>query len=111
MIELKRLNHYSSVEDKMNCILKCCKALIEILSKKREEAAVSADTMIPNLTFIVLKSQVPYLITNIQYLTRYSSPASQSESLYYFTQLVSVVYFIEILDANSLTIDPSVYER
>lgn len=36
---------------------------------------------------------------------------SNSERLYYYTQLVSVVYFIEKMTATSLKIDSNEYER
>jgi hypothetical protein len=60
------MNHYCSAEEKMKCIYKCCKGLIDILA--RGGCTVSADTMIPSLTIIILKAKVPYLISNLQYL-------------------------------------------
>jgi 5,10-methylene-tetrahydrofolate dehydrogenase/methenyl tetrahydrofolate cyclohydrolase len=42
---------------------------------------------------------------------RFSPSHSHSENFYYLTQVLSVVYFVESLDASSLTIDPEEFER
>jgi hypothetical protein len=65
--ELRKINYFCTVEDKMKCIVQCCKEVIEVIGKKSEEGIVGADSMIPNLTILVLRAQVPYLVTNLKY--------------------------------------------
>ena len=66
IFELKKINYYCTVEDKMKCIVQCCKEVIAAIGKKSEEGIVSADAMIPTLTILILKAQVPYLVTNLK---------------------------------------------
>ena len=51
------------------------------------------------------------LIFCFSYVIRFSTSHKYSENFYYLTQVLSVVYFVESLDASSLTIDPNEFER
>ncbi|KAG8854882.1 hypothetical protein FRB96_007282 [Tulasnella sp. 330] len=88
--------------DKLICILNCCKVIFGLIRHLgREEGA---DSFIPILIFVVLKSNPEHVISNIEYINRFRSPDKlQSEAGYYLSSLTGAVSFIETMDHSSLS--------
>eukprot|EP01114_Cavostelium_apophysatum_P000489 TRINITY_DN10441_c0_g1_i1.p1 TRINITY_DN10441_c0_g1~~TRINITY_DN10441_c0_g1_i1.p1 ORF type:complete len:602 (-),score=115.89 TRINITY_DN10441_c0_g1_i1:27-1832(-) len=109
--ELRGINQASLPYEKADCILRCSKSIIEML--KGQSRATNADSMIPVLIYVALKCQISYLHSNLSYISRFPMEETEenNERMYYYTQLVSVLYFIEHLIPTSLKIDPEEYNR
>lgn len=102
MEELLKINHYKAPRDKVICILNCCKVIFGLIRHLSSEE--NADTFIPILIFVVLRSNPDHLISNVEYISRFRNPERlSSESGYYLSSLMGAVAFIETMDYTSLS--------
>ena len=108
--ELRKINSYRSPGDKVSCIVRCCSVVFSALNlargKQKEGEEVSragADDFLPVFILVVLKANVPRLISNSDYIEHYRNRADlMSKSGYCFANLRSAIEFI-------LTADHSVF--
>ncbi|THV02504.1 hypothetical protein K435DRAFT_963018 [Dendrothele bispora CBS 962.96] len=122
--ELLKINHYKAPRDKLICVLNCCKVIYGLIrhlgaaSQKEKEKLVdvedsgdtkpsitgSADDFLPILIFVVIKSNPPHLISNLEFIQRFRNPAKlSSEAGYYLSSLYGAVSFVETMDYASLS--------
>ncbi|KAK0202591.1 hypothetical protein DFS33DRAFT_1341520 [Desarmillaria ectypa] len=100
--ELLKINHYKAPRDKLICILNCCKVIFGLIRHLRTEEG--ADSFVPILIFVVLKSNPENLLSNVEFINRFRNPVKlQSEAGYYLSSLMGAVSFIETMDHTSLS--------
>ncbi|EFA81629.1 vacuolar sorting protein 9 domain-containing protein [Heterostelium album PN500] len=104
---LAKINITKSCRHKMMYIVKSCKSILNHLSANSGESH-GADSLLPHLIYVVLKYNPQYLNSNVTFISKFSDN-SDSEALYYMTQLIAVIYFIENINADSLKIDKKEY--
>ncbi|KZT43204.1 hypothetical protein SISSUDRAFT_1057969 [Sistotremastrum suecicum HHB10207 ss-3] len=109
--ELLKINHYKAPRDKLICILNACKVIFGLIRHSHSDE--SADTFMPLLIFLVIQSNPDHLISNVEYIQRFRSPAKlKSEAGYYLSSLMAAVSFIETLDHTCLAnITPEEFEH
>jgi len=85
-----------SPKEKLKCIVDCSRSIFEALRKSSQStnehsSVASADDFLPVFIFVILKANPPRLKSNINYITRFSSPArlNSGEGGYFFTNVVS----------------------
>ena len=108
--ELRKMAQFKAPGDKIACVVKCCQVIFSVLNLKRgsdDTSRPGADDFLPIFIYVVLKSQVPNLYTNCEYIQNYHNPAAlMSKAGYCFVNLRSAVEFILTLDASVLSMDP-----
>lgn len=103
--ELNKINRFKSPRDKILCILNCCKVVYGLLKHIADSDTQGADNFIPLLIYIVLRSNVKHLISNIRYINRFRySDLNTGEELYYLSSLQGAIKFIELMTPESLNI-------
>ncbi|KAF9564869.1 hypothetical protein EC968_004398 [Mortierella alpina] len=109
--ELKKINSYKAPRDKVICILNCCKFIFTLI-RRSEGNSKGADTFLPILIYVVLRSNPPNLVSNVQYISRFRNPDKlQAEAGYYLASLMGAISFIENLEASSLSISLEEFDQ
>ena len=82
-----KINHYKAPRDKVICILNVCKVLFGLIRHLGKDE--SADSFVPLLILLVLRTNPPHLVSNVEYITRFRNPdRPSSEADYYISTLV-----------------------
>lgn len=113
--ELQKMNMYKAPRDKLMCILSCCKVINNLLlnaSIASKENAPGADEFLPVLIYVTIKANPPQFHSNLLYIQRYRRQSKLvGEASYFFTNLLSAESFISNIDAKSLSMDESDFEK
>lgn len=114
--QMIEMNSRTSSIDKLECIVKCSKTILELLQVNQtngQSTPVSADHFLPVLVFVVIQANPPMLPADIQYLTNFSNPRrlASGETGYYFTNLCGALSFIEKANGGSLNISDEQFKK
>ncbi|KAF8377002.1 hypothetical protein HHK36_030374 [Tetracentron sinense] len=113
--ELQKINMYKAPRDKLVCILSCCKVINNLLlnaSIASDENPPGADEFLPVLIYVTIKANPPQLHSNLLYIQRYRHQSRLvSEAAYFFTNMLSAESFISNIDAKSLSMDDTEFEK
>ena len=113
--ELCKINDFKSPRDKMVCIMNCCKVIYKMLnsitSSENMEAA-GADDFLPMLIYVLIRSKVPTLHSNTQYIRRFRHPSKlMTETGYYFTHFESTLHFVSNADHTRFSMEKEAWEK
>lgn len=88
---------------KMKCITNCSEILINSIRGQSSLADANADNFLPQLIYVLIKSNPPYLRTNLAYLNTFSNSIVNSlESQYYKASFEIALGFIDNLDSAGI---------
>uniref|UniRef100_A0A8D8WJP8 Rab5 GDP/GTP exchange factor n=1 Tax=Cacopsylla melanoneura TaxID=428564 RepID=A0A8D8WJP8_9HEMI len=109
MGKLLEMDSARAPQDKLSRVVDCCRDIFLVL----QGGPASADEFLPALIFLVLKTNLVRLKSNIHYVTRFcnADQLKQGEAGYFFTNLSCAVSFIENLTARDLGMDPVEFEE
>jgi len=110
MHEINQIDKQLTPNDKLTCILNCCKVIIFLLTSSDSQAG--ADDFLPHLIYVLIKANPPHLASNMEFIASFCGPdVMRMEKYYYFTTMSVGVSFIENIDSSSLNIDPVAFEK
>lgn len=123
--ELRKINSFKTPADKIECVIKCVTIIFRSLSLARvkQEAVetnkdrsnpqlAGADDFLPLFIWVVLRCNIPALITNCEYIQLYLNPARlMSKSGYCLINLRSAIEFVNYLDPTSINIDVDFFQQ
>lgn len=113
--ELQKVNLYRAPRDKLVCILNCCKVINNLLfnaSMASNENPPGADEFLPVLIYVTIKANPPQLHSNLLYIQRYRCQSRLvGEAAYFLTNILSAESFISNIDAKSLSMEESEFEK
>ncbi|KAK8538721.1 hypothetical protein V6N13_009096 [Hibiscus sabdariffa] len=110
--ELQKINMYKAPRDKLVCILNCCKIINNLLLNASNENPPGADDFLPVLIYVTIKANPPQLHSNLLYIQRYRRQSGLvSEAAYFFTNMLPVEAFISNIDAKSLSMEETEFEK
>lgn len=113
--ELQKINMHKAPREKLVCILSCCKVITNLLvnaSIATNENPPGADVFIPVLIYVTIKANPPQLHSNLLYIQRYRRQTRLvAEAAYFFTGMLSAESFISNINAESLSMEESEFER
>ncbi|GMI77161.1 ARABIDOPSIS THALIANA VACUOLAR PROTEIN SORTING 9A [Hibiscus trionum] len=113
--ELQKINMYKAPRDKLVCILNCCKVINNLLlnaSIASNENPPGADDFLPVLIYVTIKANPPQLHSNLLYIQRYRRQSRLvSEAAYFFTNMLSAEAFVSNIDAKSLSMEETEFEK
>ncbi|KAI1505287.1 hypothetical protein F5X99DRAFT_416067 [Biscogniauxia marginata] len=109
-VELLKIRTYRAPRDKIICVLNCCKVIFGLLKHNKSDS--SADSFMPLLIYVVLRSNPDHLVSNVQYILRFRNQEKLGgEAGYYLSSLMGAVQFVENMDRTTLTISDEDFEK
>ncbi|KAK0426169.1 hypothetical protein QR680_009568 [Steinernema hermaphroditum] len=110
--EMIDINSHRSTRQKLECLIRCSRAIFEALKESRSGAPASADEFLPGLIYVILKGNPPLIQSNLKFISRFSLPfrVMRGESGYYFTNLSCALQFVQNMNAESLNMPKDEFE-
>ncbi|KAM6954701.1 GTPase-activating protein and VPS9 domain-containing protein 1 isoform 2-T2 [Aplochiton taeniatus] len=96
--EIKTINAYKTPRDKVQCILRMCSTIMNLLSLANEDSVPGADDFVPVLVFVLIRANPPCLLSTIQYINNFYASRLSGEECYWWMQFTAAVEFIKTID-------------
>ncbi|KAM9474733.1 GTPase-activating protein and VPS9 domain-containing protein 1 isoform 2-T2 [Clarias gariepinus] len=96
--EIRTISAYKTPRDKVQCILRMCSTIMNLLSLANEDAVPGADDFVPVLVFVLIKANPPCLLSTIQYICNFYASQLNGEECYWWMQFTAAVEFIKTID-------------
>ncbi|KAJ8396624.1 hypothetical protein AAFF_G00016900 [Aldrovandia affinis] len=96
--EIRAISAYKTPRDKVQCILRMCSTIMNLLSLANEDSVPGADDFIPVLVFVLIKANPPCLLSTVQYINNFYLSRLRGEELYWWMQFTAAVEFIKTID-------------
>jgi hypothetical protein len=120
--ELAKINSPAATTPgaKNACIVKCAAVIFRALSMasqklsngKEDGSTCGADDFLPLFIWVVLKAKVPNLFAHCDYIEAFLNPARlMAKDGYCLMNLRSALIFIKELSAESVSMDPDLFQR
>ncbi|XP_041429955.1 GTPase-activating protein and VPS9 domain-containing protein 1 isoform X4 [Xenopus laevis] len=96
--EIRTISAYKTPRDKVQCILRMCSTIMNLLSLANEYSVPGADDFVPVLVFVLIKANPTYLLSTVQYISSFYSNRLIGEESYWWMQFTAAVEFIKTID-------------
>ncbi|KAJ7994169.1 hypothetical protein DPEC_G00263130 [Dallia pectoralis] len=96
--EIRTISAYKTPRDKVQCILRMCSTIMNLLSLANEDSVPGADDFVPVLVFVLIKANPPCLLSTIQYMNNFYASRLSGEECYWWMQFTAAVEFIKTID-------------
>merc|ERR1719369_1594486 len=110
--DILELDGSKAPQDKLTSVVSCSKKIFTLLQAGDCSNVGSADDFLPSLIYILLKANPPRIMSNINFITRFSNEARlrSGEEGYYFTNLCCGLSFVENMTAASLSLPQAEFD-
>ncbi|XP_053863327.1 GTPase-activating protein and VPS9 domain-containing protein 1 isoform X2 [Malaclemys terrapin pileata] len=96
--EIRTISAYKTPRDKVQCILRMCSTIMNLLSLANEDSVPGADDFVPVLVFVLIKANPPCLLSTVQYISSFYANCLTGEESYWWMQFTAAVEFIKTID-------------
>uniref|UniRef100_A0A3B3U7U5 GTPase-activating protein and VPS9 domain-containing protein 1 n=1 Tax=Poecilia latipinna TaxID=48699 RepID=A0A3B3U7U5_9TELE len=96
--EIRSINAYKTPRDKVQCILRMCSTIMNLLSLANEDSVPGADDFVPVLVFVLIRANPPCLLSTVQYISNFYASRLSGEECYWWMQFTAAVEFIKTID-------------
>uniref|UniRef100_A0A3P9BRE3 GTPase-activating protein and VPS9 domain-containing protein 1 n=1 Tax=Maylandia zebra TaxID=106582 RepID=A0A3P9BRE3_9CICH len=96
--EIKSINAYKTPRDKVQCILRMCSTIMNLLSLANEDSVPGADDFVPVLVFVLIRANPPCLLSTVQYINNFYASRLSGEECYWWMQFTAAGEFIKTID-------------
>ncbi|XP_029466845.1 GTPase-activating protein and VPS9 domain-containing protein 1 isoform X3 [Rhinatrema bivittatum] len=96
--EIRTISAYKTPRDKVQCILRMCSTIMNLLSLANEDSVPGADDFVPVLVFVLIKANPPCLLSTVQYINNFYVNRLTGEESYWWMQFTAAVEFIKTID-------------
>uniref|UniRef100_A0A8C9VEK8 GTPase-activating protein and VPS9 domain-containing protein 1 n=1 Tax=Scleropages formosus TaxID=113540 RepID=A0A8C9VEK8_SCLFO len=96
--EIHTISAYKTPRDKVQCIMRMCSSIMNLLSLANEDSVPGADDFVPVLVFVLIKANPPCLLSTIQYINNFYTSRLTGEESYWWMQFTAAVEFIKTID-------------
>eukprot|EP00112_Aurelia_sp_Birch-Aquarium-sp1_P008666 Seg1960.8 transcript_id=Seg1960.8/GoldUCD/mRNA.D3Y31 product="GTPase-activating protein and VPS9 domain-containing protein 1" protein_id=Seg1960.8/GoldUCD/D3Y31 len=93
--ELLMINAYKTPADKLNCIHRCCIAIMNLLSMATPSQTSGADEFVPVLVYVLIRANPPNLLSTKQYINNFFDNRFSGEEMYCWTQFCAATEFVK----------------
>lgn len=96
--ELSMLDIYVTAQDKLNCVVRCCDVINNLVALSSKNAVASADDLTPVLVFVIIKANPRALLSNVQFVETFAGDRIESgRDAYYWVNFKSAVEYIKTI--------------
>ncbi|XP_063172442.1 GTPase-activating protein and VPS9 domain-containing protein 1 isoform X4 [Candoia aspera] len=96
--EIRTISAYKTPRDKLQCVLRMCSTIMNLLSLANEDSVPGADDFVPVLVFVLIKANPPCLLSTVQYISNFYADSLTGEESYWWMQFMAAVEFIKTID-------------
>ncbi|KAH0615486.1 hypothetical protein JD844_004790, partial [Phrynosoma platyrhinos] len=96
--EIRTISAYKTPRDKLQCVLRMCSTIMNLLSLANEDSVPGADDFVPVLVFVLIKANPPCLLSTVQYISSFYASCLTGEESYWWMQFTAAVEFIKTID-------------
>ncbi|KAK7933465.1 hypothetical protein WMY93_004361 [Mugilogobius chulae] len=82
----------------INCILRMCSTIMNLLSLANEDSVPGADDFVPVLVFVLIRANPPCLLSTVQYINNFYASRLSGEECYWWMQFTAALEFIKTID-------------
>ncbi|KAL6049637.1 GTPase-activating protein and VPS9 domain-containing protein 1 [Balamuthia mandrillaris] len=104
--ELGRLNDSYSPEDKLACIQKTCRLILNLLKLSTSRGVDEAALFFNVLVYTIIQTNPDRLLSNVQYIEAFAKPA-QVDGSNALAQFISAINYIKIMQPEATQRPPS----
>ncbi|KJE90388.1 hypothetical protein CAOG_01708, partial [Capsaspora owczarzaki ATCC 30864] len=94
--ELLRINAFKAPGDKLNCIVQCCKTIIDLIQMSGKPAG--ADDFFPVLVYVIIQVNPPSMLSTMQYIRYFYESRAKGEGSYWWSQFTIAIEFIKTME-------------
>ncbi|GLH08502.1 Uncharacterized protein GBIM_13724 [Gryllus bimaculatus] len=96
--EIAAISAYKTPRDKLQCVFRCATTIMNLLAMACVGSVPAADDFVPVLVYVLIKANLPSLLSTVQYVDSFYGSRLEGEEQYWWIQFCSAIEFIKTMD-------------